>query len=48
MVTNEFIFGFPFFKFYNELMNFNIIIDFNVLLLVTFESKLVTGILRGA
>lgn len=48
MVTNEFIFGFPFFKFYNELMNFNKIIDFNVLQLVTFESKLITGILRGA
>ena len=31
MVTNKFIFGFPFFEYYSELMDFNIIIYFKLL-----------------
>ena len=31
MVTNKFIFGFPFFENYSELMDFNIVIYFKLL-----------------
>ena len=31
MVTNKFIFGFPFFEYYSELMDFHIIIYFKLL-----------------
>lgn len=31
MVTNKFIFGFPFFEYYSELMDFNMIIYFKLL-----------------